>query len=61
MCGVRRREIETLFPGCRVDLRRATLAPPLARKIVPVSWTLAAALESLRVFDTHYLGLIRRI
>jgi ubiquinone/menaquinone biosynthesis C-methylase UbiE len=57
--GVRRREIEALFPGCRVDLRRATLAPPLARRIVPVSWTLAAALESLRVFDTHYLGVIR--
>lgn len=59
--GVRRREIEALFPGCRVDLRRATLAPPLARRIVPVSWTVAAVLESLRVFDTHYLGMIRRI
>jgi ubiquinone/menaquinone biosynthesis C-methylase UbiE len=58
--GVRRREIEALFPGCRVDLRRATLAPPLARKIVPVSWTLGTVLESLRVFDTHYLGMIRR-
>lgn len=58
--GVRRREIEALFPGCRVDLRRATLAPPLARRIVPVSWTLAAVLESLRVFDTHYLGVIGR-
>lgn len=57
--GVRRREIEALFPGCRVDLRRATLAPPLARRIVPVSWTLAALLEALRVFDTHYLGVIR--
>jgi ubiquinone/menaquinone biosynthesis C-methylase UbiE len=58
--GVRRREIETLFPGCRVELRRATLAPPLARRVVPASWTLASVLEALRVFDTHYLGLIRR-
>jgi ubiquinone/menaquinone biosynthesis C-methylase UbiE len=58
--GIRRREIESLFPGCRVDLRRVTLAPPLARRIVPISWTLAAVLESLRVFDTHYLGMIRR-
>lgn len=58
--GVRGGEIETLFPGCRVELRRATLAPPLARRVVPVSWTLASVLESLRVFDTHYLGLIRR-
>jgi ubiquinone/menaquinone biosynthesis C-methylase UbiE len=58
--GIRRREIEALFPGCRVELRRATLAPPLARRIVPVSWTLAAVLEALRVFDTHHLASIRR-
>lgn len=57
--GVRRREIEALFPGRRVALRRATLAPPLARRIVPVSWNLAALLESLRVLDTHYFGVIR--
>jgi ubiquinone/menaquinone biosynthesis C-methylase UbiE len=58
--GVRRREIEALFPGCRVALRRATLAPPLARRIVPVSWKLAALLESLRVLNTHWFGVIRR-
>jgi hypothetical protein len=58
--GVRRREIETLFPGCQVELRRATLAPPLAQRVVPVSWILGTVLESLRVFDTHYLGVIRR-
>jgi hypothetical protein len=57
--GVRRREVEALFPGCRAELRRATLAPPLARRVVPVSWTLGTVLESLRVFDTHYLGVIR--
>jgi SAM-dependent methyltransferase len=58
--GVRRREIAALFPGCQVSLRRATLAPPLARRIVPVSWRLAELLESLRVLDTHYFGMIRR-
>lgn len=58
--GVRRREIEALFPGWQVSLRRATLAPPLARRIVPVSWKLAELLESLKVLDTHYFGVIRR-
>jgi ubiquinone/menaquinone biosynthesis C-methylase UbiE len=58
--GVRRREIEALFPGCRIALRRTTLAPPVARRIVPVSWTLAALLEALRVLDTHWFGVIRR-
>lgn len=57
--GVRRREIEALFPDCRITLRRATLAPPIARRIVPVSWKLAELLESLRVLDTHWFGVIR--
>lgn len=58
--GVRRREIEALFPACRVDLRRTTLAPPLARRIVPMSWTLATLLESWRFLNTHFLGSIQR-
>ena len=58
--SVGKREIEALFPGCRVALRRATLAPPLARRIVPVSWNLAALLEWLRVLDTHWFGVIHR-
>lgn len=57
--GVRRREIAALFPGCRVRLWRATLAPPVARRVAPLSWTLAALLQALRVLDTHYLGVIR--
>jgi ubiquinone/menaquinone biosynthesis C-methylase UbiE len=58
--GVRQREIVALFPGCRLDLRRTTLAPPLARRIVPVSWTAAAVLESMHVLNTHFLGIIRQ-
>jgi ubiquinone/menaquinone biosynthesis C-methylase UbiE len=56
--GIGRREIAALFPGCRLDLRRATLAPPLARRLVPRSWTAAALLESMRILNTHWLGLI---
>jgi hypothetical protein len=37
-----------------------TLAPPIARRLVPVSWLAAAALERLVVFNTHYLGVIRK-
>ena len=32
---VARDEIEALFPGCRVALTRATLAPPLTRLLAP--------------------------
>lgn len=58
--GVTAREIAELFPGCSVRLRRVTLAPPLARAVVPVSWIAASILEKLPFLRTHYLGLIRK-
>jgi ubiquinone/menaquinone biosynthesis C-methylase UbiE len=58
--GVGRREIQQLFPNCRVQLRRITLAPPLARRIVPMSWPLARLLEQMRLLNSHYLGIIRK-
>lgn len=58
--GVGRRELHELFPGCRIELRRMTLAPPLARRIVPVSWPLARVLENCKILNTHYLATIRR-
>ena len=58
--GVGRTEIQSLFPGCRVTLRRVTLAPPLARRLVPVSWIMCELLEKLRLLNTHYFGVLRR-
>jgi len=58
--GVGRGEIRSLFPGCQLMLRRATLAPPLARRIAPFSWTLATLLDALRILDTHYFAVLRR-
>jgi ubiquinone/menaquinone biosynthesis C-methylase UbiE len=58
--GVGRREIEALFPGCQTSLRRTTLAPPLARRVVPISWPLAVALEGLALLNTHYIGVVQK-
>lgn len=52
-------EVRALFAGCEVHLRRTTLAPPIARRLVPVSWMAAMAVEKLRFFNTHYVGVIR--
>lgn len=54
--GIGRRELRRLFPGWSLRLRRATLAPPLARAIAPRSRSLAAGLAALRVLDGHYIG-----
>ncbi len=57
--GIGAREIKRLFPGCSFRLRRLTLLPPLARKIVPVSWLAALLLEKLPFLRTHILASIR--
>ena len=58
--GVDRAEVAELFPGCRVDLRPISLAPPLARWIAPRSHVLWLLLSSVPWLCTHYLGVIRR-
>lgn len=57
--GIRAREVKRLFPGCSFRLKRATLLPPLARKVVPVSWLVAQLLEQLPFLRTHILGSFR--
>ncbi len=57
--GVRPPEIKRLFPGCRYTFHRITLAPPIARRLAPISWELCLMLESMKVFNTHYLTAIR--
>lgn len=57
--GIRPAEIRQLFPGCRFEFGRITLAPPLARRLVPISWVLCILLEKLQVFNSHYLVAIR--
>jgi ubiquinone/menaquinone biosynthesis C-methylase UbiE len=59
--GVTKREITTLFSGCKCDLRRVTLVPPVTRWLAPRSWLLTYMLSHLRPFCTHYLGVITKL
>jgi ubiquinone/menaquinone biosynthesis C-methylase UbiE len=56
--GVRAREVRALFPSCRVELERITLAPPLARALVPRALLLASLLGRVPLLCTHLLGVI---
>jgi len=58
--GVGKREIQSLFPGCRIKLKRVTLALPLAVMLAPYSWLLCLMLEKIPLLCTHYLGTIRK-
>jgi ubiquinone/menaquinone biosynthesis C-methylase UbiE len=57
--GITPTEIRQLFPGCTFDFRKITLAPPLARRTVKVSWILSEMLEKLTVLNSHYLVAIK--
>jgi len=52
-------EIRRSFPDCAIEFQKITLAPPIVRMLVPISWGLAHLLESLRLLNTHYLSVIR--
>lgn len=58
--GIRPAEIKELFPDCNCEFYRITLAPPITRSLVSISWGLCLFLEGLKIFNTHYLVVIRR-
>lgn len=58
--GITKREIRQLFPECRIELKRITLAPPVARWLAPRSWLLASLLERVPLLCTHYMGVIKK-
>jgi SAM-dependent methyltransferase len=53
--GINISEIHRLFPDCQFNYHRVTLAPPIVRRLVSISWNLCQLLESLKIFNTHYL------
>ena len=60
VAGVKRREVLALFSGCQLQLRRITLAPPIARWVARRSWLGCHLLEKIPWLCTHYLGVIQK-
>lgn len=57
--GMTPRVLHALFADCDLTFCRVTLAPPIARRLVPLSWITAAWLEKLKLFNSHFLVVIR--
>lgn len=58
--GVGCAEIRKLFAPWNCEFRSITLAPPIARMIVPLSWSVAEDLETFFPFlRTHLIAVIR--
>lgn len=58
--GVPMARLRALFPDGRIDARRVTLAPPLARAVGRWPGVVHAALEALPLLRTHLLAWIGR-
>jgi len=58
--GVPAGEVNTLFPTCQASGRKVLLAPPLARRIAPLSWLMLQFFGSLTILRTHYAAALRR-
>ncbi len=52
--------IRKLFPDLRDELRPATLLPPLARRLGPLTGALYRPLAAVPFLCSHYLGVLRR-
>jgi SAM-dependent methyltransferase len=57
--GVRIARLRELFPDCEVYIQHITLAPPIARRLAPWSPLLCRGLEGLKLFNSHYLVMIK--
>jgi SAM-dependent methyltransferase len=58
--GVKAKEIKALFPHCRFDFNKATLAAPVVRALVEYSWLLCYLLEKIPLLRTYYMVAIWR-
>lgn len=60
--GIRRSEVRSLFPRFRQHGQSLILAPPIARRLVPVAPLLAVAIEALfPLLRSHNLLLLQRV
>jgi len=59
---IRRRELIGLFAGCELQVcRPVLLAPPIARKLAPVSTILCDMLAALPFLCGHYVAAFRKV
>jgi SAM-dependent methyltransferase len=57
--GMTRKDITGLFPGAKISLRSACLAPVFSRPIAGRSWIAASLLSLIPPLRSHYVGAIR--
>ncbi len=59
--GVPTRRLKMLFPRAELRIQKVTLAPPIARRVVPFSPYMYALLNVLPILRTHVLAFLRKV
>lgn len=59
--GVPISRIMALFPSAKVRVQKVTLAPPIARRVVPLSPHLYGLLNTLPLLRTHALCYLEKV
>ncbi len=55
---VTRKQLHDLFPQLSGEVRSTTLAPPIARRVAPISWLAAMCLEAIPWLRTHLIAVL---
>ncbi|WP_337314262.1 class I SAM-dependent methyltransferase [Candidatus Aeolococcus gillhamiae] len=58
--ALRKRQVYELFPGFQVWLQRTTLAPPIARFVVPRWPAIAHGLQAISPLRSHLVGVLTK-
>ena len=56
-----KKELKDLFNDCKLDIKRITLNPIIVRRLIKVSELLCFLLEKIKILNTHYFAVIRKI
>ena len=56
--GLKRAELRSLFPDCRIETIRATFLPPVARRLGWASVMLYPLASAFKLLNSHYIAVI---
>lgn len=59
--GIPKNEIRKLFPNCKFDFNKITLAPAIARTVASYSYLMCYLFVKFKIFNTPYLASIKKL
>ena len=58
--SVTKSDLRRIFPGAAMEFEACSLPAPIARAVVPISWSLALAVEAIPILRSHYCAFVTK-